>query len=630
MKILVLGGAGYIGSHTVAELIKEKQEVVVIDNLETGYRQAVHPDATFYRGDIRDRNFLDSVLEKESNIDAVIHFAAYSLVGESMVNPLKYYDNNIYGTKVLLEALVDHHIDKIVFSSTAATYGEPERVPILETDCTKPTNAYGETKLAMEKMFYWSSKAHDLRYVSLRYFNACGAHESGLIGEAHSPESHLIPIILQVANHQREAISIFGDDYPTKDGTCIRDYIHVIDLAKAHILAVQYLIKGNESNIFNLGNGMGHSVKEVIEAARKVTKEPIPVVIKQRRAGDPAILVASSEKARRILGWNPVHVDMEEIIESAWNWHKSHRTGYKTTLVIMAAGIGSRYGSGIKQLEKVGPSGEIIMDYSIYDAIKAGFNKVVFVIRHELEKDFKELMKDRIDKHIEVEYVYQELDELPDGFTKPVDRTKPWGTGQALLCCKDVVKEPFAVINADDYYGQEAFIKLYNFLNTVDKTKNTYAMAGFVLGNTLSDNGAVTRGICKVNTDGFLTDVEETYGIEKNGDKAVGVDETKKPVELTLDSLVSMNMWGITPAFFHKLEAEFSKFLDALEPEELKAEFLLPTIVGEMVTKHKATVEVLKTQDKWFGVTYHEDKESVVTSIRQLVAQGKYPERLFD
>lgn len=329
MKILVLGGAGYIGSHTVYELIAAKEQVVVIDNLETGHIEAVHPDATFYQGDIRDRAFLDSVLEKENDIDAVIHFAANSLVGESMVNPLKYYDNNLCGTKVLLEALVAHGIDKVVFSSTAATYGEPERVPIVETDRTEPTNTYGETKLSMEKMFRWTSVAHNLRYVSLRYFNACGAILSGEIGEAHNPESHLIPIILQVANHKREAINVFGTDYNTKDGSCVRDYIHVLDLAQAHILAVKYLMAGGESSIFNLGNGMGHTVLEVIEAARKVTGEEIPVILSDRRAGDPATLVASSEKAKSILGWNPLHAEIEEIIESAWNWHKNHPNGFE-------------------------------------------------------------------------------------------------------------------------------------------------------------------------------------------------------------------------------------------------------------------------------------------------------------
>lgn len=329
MQILVLGGAGYIGSHTVSELIDAGEQVVIIDNLETGHIEAVHPKARFYQGDIRDRNFLDSVFEKES-VDAVIHFAANSLVGESMTNPLKYYDNNLYGTKVLLESMVAHNIDKIVFSSTAATYGEPENTPILESDRTEPTNPYGETKLSMEKMMKWTGVAHGLRYVALRYFNACGAHISGEIGEAHNPETHLIPLILQVPNGQRDYISIFGEDYDTKDGTCVRDYIHVTDLAQAHILAVRYLMEGGRSDVFNLGNGVGFTVKEVIETARKVTGHPIPAQVAPRRAGDPAKLIASSEKAKQVLGWRPEHAELEEIIATAWKWHKTHPQGYSS------------------------------------------------------------------------------------------------------------------------------------------------------------------------------------------------------------------------------------------------------------------------------------------------------------
>lgn len=329
MKILVLGGAGYIGSHTVYELIDNGDEVVIFDNLETGHREAVHPEAKFYQGDLRNREAVDRVLDQEQGIDAVIHFAANSLVGESMVNPLKYYDNNLCGTKVLLESMVAHGLDKIVFSSTAATYGEPKSIPIKETDPTEPTNTYGETKLAMEKMFKWTGKAHGLRYVSLRYFNACGAHVSGEIGEDHSPETHLIPLILQVPGGKRKAISIFGDDYPTKDGTCVRDYIHVTDLAQAHILAVKYLMEGGESDIFNLGNGVGFTVNEVVQVARNVTGDPIQAVVEGRRAGDPGTLIASSEKAKKILGWKPQFADLEKIIGSAWKWHNSHPNGYE-------------------------------------------------------------------------------------------------------------------------------------------------------------------------------------------------------------------------------------------------------------------------------------------------------------
>lgn len=329
MAVLILGGAGYIGSHTVYEFLDRNLDVVVADNLQSGHIEALHPDARFYQGDIRDKDFLDNLFKKE-NIDSVIHFAANSLVGESMQNPLKYYDNNLYGTMVLLKSMVENNVKKIVFSSTAATYGEPENIPILETDNTNPTNTYGETKLSMEKMFKWVSLAHGVNFVSLRYFNACGAHKSGKIGEDHSPETHLIPIVLQVANKKRQSVNIFGNDYQTPDGTCIRDYIHVSDLASAHYLALEYLNKGGKSDIFNLGNGVGFSVKEVIDASREVTGDKIPAIVSKRREGDPKTLIASSDKARNILGWQPKYTDLKEIIQTAWMWHKNHPEGYKS------------------------------------------------------------------------------------------------------------------------------------------------------------------------------------------------------------------------------------------------------------------------------------------------------------
>lgn len=326
-KILVLGGAGYIGSHTVYELLDEGFDVVVADSLETGHLSAVHPNAKLYVGDIRDKAFLDDIFKKEK-IDAVVHFAAYSLVGESMTNPLKYYENNVGGTQVLLSCMLANGIDKIVFSSTAATYGEPKNIPILETDSTEPTNTYGATKLAMEQMFKWVSFAHGIRYVSLRYFNACGAHPSGFIGEDHYPETHLIPIVLQAANGTRSEISVFGTDYPTEDGTCVRDYVHVCDLAQAHVKALRYLIDGGSNDIFNLGNGVGFSVNQVIKAAEDVVGHKIPTVFDDRRAGDPATLVASSDKAKNILGWEPHYESLYTILETAWKWHRSHPNGF--------------------------------------------------------------------------------------------------------------------------------------------------------------------------------------------------------------------------------------------------------------------------------------------------------------
>jgi hypothetical protein len=293
----------------------------------------------------------------------------------------------------------------------------------------------------------------------------------------------------------------------------------------------------------------------------------------------------------------------------------------------MAAGMGSRFG-GIKQLEPVGPSGEIIMDYSIYDAIEAGFNKVVFIIRKDLEKDFKDIIGNRIEKLIKVEYVFQELEALPTGFNKPEGRTKPWGTGQAVLCCKDVVQEPFAVINADDYYGKEAFKIVYQFLNNSSYQSNQYCMAGFILGNTLSDNGSVTRGVCKVK-DGVLVDIEETSGIVPEGDHAAAKNSSGDNIAIDLNSVVSMNMWGFKPEVFEELEKGFVTFLSNVTDNEVKQEYLLPTVVGDLVKENKAEVIVLKSSDRWFGVTYKEDKEVVIKSIQILIDKGDYPVKLF-
>ncbi len=328
MAILVCGGAGYIGSHTTYALKEKGKDVIVFDNLQKGHKEAVPSGVKLYEGDLREPRSLDKVFS-ENKIEAIIDFAADSLVGESVQDPLKYYDNNLYGTLCLLQKMKEYNVKYIVFSSTAATYGEPENVPILEKDKTEPTSPYGETKLSVEKMLKWVDNAHDIKYTALRYFNAAGAHISGEIGEDHTPETHLIPIILQVALGQREKIAIYGDDYPTEDGTCVRDYIHVTDLAQAHIAALERLQKGGDSAIYNLGNGKGFSVKEVIDIARKVTNHPILAEVTPRRAGDPAVLVASSEKAIKELGWKPQFNSLEKIIETAWKWHENHPNGYE-------------------------------------------------------------------------------------------------------------------------------------------------------------------------------------------------------------------------------------------------------------------------------------------------------------
>lgn len=303
-----------------------------------------------------------------------------------------------------------------------------------------------------------------------------------------------------------------------------------------------------------------------------------------------------------------------------------------TALVIMAAGIGSRFGGGIKQLEPVGPGGEIIMDYSIHDALLAGFQKVVFIIRRDLEKDFKEIIGKRIEKIAHVEYAYQELTDLPESYEKPEDRTKPWGTGQAILCAKSVIHDPFVVINADDYYGKEGFQKIHDYLvheMKEDSTVHDICMGGFILGNTLSENGGVTRGVCQVSEDGILKDVTETYELRKNGTFAEGRDEEGNTVKIPLSQNVSMNMWGLSPLFLEELERGFPAFLDSLKEGDIKTEYLLPKIIDKLVQSGQARVRVLETQDKWFGVTYKEDKSAVAEAIRRLVETGAYPEKLF-
>lgn len=327
-RVLVVGGAGYIGSHAVYQLIDAGFDVVVIDNLSTGHKEAIHGKAKFYQGHIQDEAFLQSVFENEV-IDGVMHFSASSLVGESVEQPLKYYHNNVYGTQVLLKVMGRFRVKHIVFSSTAAVYGEPDEVPITEKAPTNPTSPYGETKLAVERMLGWVSDVSDLTYVCLRYFNVAGARRSSEIGEDHRPETHLIPIVLEVALGKRDVITIFGDDYDTPDGTCIRDYIHVEDLIDAHILALQYLHNGGKSDVFNLGTKNGFSVKEIIDAALTVTNKDIPVEIAAKRAGDPSKLIANPEKAREVLAWHPSRSEVERVLQDAWNWHLSHPNGYK-------------------------------------------------------------------------------------------------------------------------------------------------------------------------------------------------------------------------------------------------------------------------------------------------------------
>lgn len=328
MKVLVVGGAGYVGSHGVAQLIDQGYDVTVVDNLLTGFKAAVHPQAQFIEGDIRDKDFLEGVF-RDGDFEAVFHFAASSLVGESVHKPLMYFDNNVTGMITLLQAMMAHDVKRIIFSSTAAVYGDVDAEVISEDVTPDPVNPYGLSKRMMEQIIEWCDQVYGIKFVSLRYFNVSGARADGSIGEAHDPETHLIPIVLEVPNGQRDHVTIFGDDYPTPDGTCIRDYIHVEDLIDAHIKALEYLVAGNPSQIFNLGSSQGFSVKEIVDTAEEVTGQEIPRVIGERRAGDPARLVASSARAQEVLGWTPKYDNVSAIIDSAWGWHQAHPHGYQ-------------------------------------------------------------------------------------------------------------------------------------------------------------------------------------------------------------------------------------------------------------------------------------------------------------
>lgn len=327
MSILVCGGAGYIGSHTVKSLVDHEYDVVVLDNLSTGHREAVPDEAVLEVADIRDKKALERIFMRH-DIECVMHFCAHSLVGVSMEKPLEYFENNVSGTLTLLEAMIENDVNYFVFSSTAAIYGDAKIQPILESADKVPTNTYGETKLAVERMLPWMEKAYGLKYKVFRYFNAAGAHPDGEIGEYHFPETHLIPLVLKTAQGLRDKVYVFGDDYPTEDGSCIRDYIHVLDIAKAHILGMEDLLNDGESDVYNLGNGTGFSVLQVIEMAKAITDIDFQVDITERRSGDPATLIAGAAKAKEELGWEPDYPSLEEIIRTAWNFHVKHPEGF--------------------------------------------------------------------------------------------------------------------------------------------------------------------------------------------------------------------------------------------------------------------------------------------------------------
>ena len=603
MKILITGGAGYIGSHACIAFLEAGYDIIVLDNLSNSKKDSLErvekitgKKIPFYQVDLLDYDALETVFA-ENEIDGVIHFAGLKAVGESVSIPLQYYENNISGTLNLCKLMKKYDVKKLVFSSSATVYGNPASVPITEDFPKSATNPYGQTKLMLELILIDIQKANpDWNVSLLRYFNPVGAHKSGLIGEdPNGIPNNLVPYITQVAIGKLECLSVYGDDYDTPDGTGVRDYIHVCDLVDGHLLAYKKLSENPGLMIHNLGTGRGFSVLEMIKAFEKASGKTIQYKIAPRRSGDIAECYADTKKAADELGFVAKR-SLDDMCKDSWRWQENNPNGYekKTALVVMAAGMGSRFG-GLKQLEPIGKNGEVIIDYSIHDAIRAGFNKVVFVIKHEIEEDFKRIVGNRIEKKIEVEYVYQ---------TIPPHRKKPYGTGDAILCCKDVISEPFVVINADDYYGVDAFKKMHDYLVSEDD----YAMVAFELRNTLSENGTVARGICDVK-DGFLTKVTECTDI--------GMDN-----DFPEDTVVSMNMWGLREDIFGELEIAFDEFL---KTEDItKDEFYIPKVIDKLIQCGKIKVRVLNSKDRWYGVTYKEDKEGVVEAINKLTEEGLY------
>ncbi len=607
MKILITGGAGYIGSHACIAFLNAGYEIIVVDNLCNSKKESLKrveqitgKHIQFYQIDLLDCAALETVFA-ENEIDGVIHFAGLKAVGESVTIPLNYYENNISGTLNLCKLMKKYNVKKLVFSSSATVYGSPKSVPITEDFPLSATNPYGQTKLMLEQILTDIQHADPSFNISLlRYFNPIGAHESGLIGEdPNGIPNNLIPYITQVAIGKLDHLSVYGDDYNTPDGTGVRDYIHVCDLVDGHLLAYQKLSTNPGLMIHNLGTGRGYSVLEMVKAFEKACGKKIKYEIVGRRSGDIAECYADTEKAKKELGF-VAKKTLDDMCADSWRWQQANPNGFEetgatdATLVVMAAGMGSRFG-GLKQLEPIGKNGEVIIDYSIYDAIKAGFNKVVFVIKKEIEEDFKRIVGDRISKKIHVEYVFQET---------PPHRKKPYGTGDAILCCKNAVHEPFAVINADDYYGADGFRKIYDYLvNGTD-----YAMVGFMLENTLTENGTVSRGVCKVEN-GFLTDVTEHTSIAKDNEFPKG-------------TIVSMNMWGLRPDIFGYLQKDFDEFLKTANIE--KDEFFIPSVIDKLIKNGTVKVKVLTSHDKWYGVTYKEDKESVVRAINKMTEEGMY------
>lgn len=630
MAILVTGGAGFIGSHICVELLNNGYDVIVVDNLSNSYKEVferifkiIGKNVTFYKGDILDANFLNTIFEKE-NIETCIHLAGLKAVGESTEKPLLYYHNNVVGTLVLLETMKKHNVKNIIFSSTATVYGIPETIPVTENHkVSDATNPYGQSKIMIERILIDQSKSDkEWNVTLLRYFNPIGAHESGLIGE--NPKgipNNLIPYITQVAIGNKDKLYVFGNDYNTHDGTGVRDYIHVVDLAKGHICAVNKINDNHGVAIYNLGTGTGYSVFDVIHAFENANNIKIPYEIMPRRNGDIDCCYADPSKANKELGWAATKT-LEDMCKDSYHWQTMNPEGYETikpeaTLVIMAAGVGSRFGSKTKQLEKIGPNDETLIDYSIKSAKKAGFNKVIFIIRKDIKNEFIETVGNRTSKIMKVSYVYQEIDDLPFDFKCPKNRTKPWGTGHAILACRGIIDGPFAIINADDHYGDTAFSKIYEFITT-NSSENNACVITFMLKNTLSAHGTVTRGLCEIDNDKLIA-INETKNITRSENKIIIKTDNS---ELNPDTKVSMNMWGMPAKFIDHLYMEFKAFLSGLKRNDTDSEFLIPNVINKMVKEKQLTVTCLESNDEWFGLTYENDVKTVTHKIKNMKQKG--------
>ena len=627
MKILVTGGAGFIGGNFVHYMVNKYPEDMIINldlltyagNLETLKPVEDKENYKFVKGDIADRKFVFELFEKERP-DVVINFAAESHVDRSITDPESFVRTNVIGTTTLMDAAKEFGVKRYHQVSTDEVYGDLplDRLDLFFTEQTPlhTSSPYSSSKAAADLFVLAYHRTYGLPVTISRCSNNYGPY--------HFPEK-LIPLIISRALANEE-LPVYGK------GENVRDWLHVKD----HCSAIDLIVRnGKVGEVYNVGGHNERTNLEVVKTILKALDKPESLIrFVTDRPGHDMRYAIDPTKLETELGWKPEYNFDTGIVQTI-DWYLNNREWwehivsgeYTKYFVIMAAGIGSRFGGGIKQLEPVGSNGEIIMDYSIYDAIKAGFDKIVFIIRKDIEEDFKNIIGRRIEaKGIEVEYAYQELENIPEKYKGKWQRTKPWGTAHAILSAKDKIKEPFMVINADDYYGREAFIKLHDYLaNTMDNNAKELdmCMAGFKLVNTLSDNGGVTRGVCEVK-DGLLSDIKETYDVKLESGIISAKDFYGNKRDVSIDSYVSLNMWGLPPSFVDLLDDDFEKFLSDLDTDDIKTEYILPAVIDELVKSQKGKVRVLETDDKWFGVTYKEDKPMVVNAIKELIEKGMY------